>query len=134
MSNCRETSKNKEFIFEEKRSKLTLKNSNEVYSTKIKVDGCEIKGDTKRCDFMLTTDKLEIYIELKGTDISKAIIQIESTIGKLGSNNSIPERKAYIICTRVPLASTEIQILALKLKKNFNANLIVKSSPYTDKY
>jgi hypothetical protein len=132
MENCRTKSCQKLFVFEEKRSKLTLENVKEVESEIIKVDGCEISDQTARCDYLLTTEQLEMYVELKGQDINHAIIQIESTIERLSTGNRA--KRAYIICARVPMASPELQMLALQAKKRLNYALIVKSSGFRDKY
>jgi hypothetical protein len=137
MENFRVTSRQKIFTFEEERtkSKLTLKNKDEVESVKITVDGGEIKGNkTKKCDFLHLAKDIEMYIELKGEDIKKAIEQIERTINLLSNDKRKQSKRSYIICTRSPLASTEIQNYQRKFKKDFNANLIVRTSPYIDTY
>jgi hypothetical protein len=69
MAICRRNSNKKLFIYEEKRSKLTLENTNEVKSTSIIVDGCEINDHTIRCDFMHVAKNFERYIVLKGQDL-----------------------------------------------------------------
>ncbi len=54
----------------------------------IKVDGCVFtKKDGIKCDYLLGVEskKKLFYIELKGTDIIKAIEQIETTISKTKS-------------------------------------------------
>jgi hypothetical protein len=96
------------------------------------VDGCEITDHTTRCDYLLTTEQLEMYVELQGQDIDHAIVQIESTIERLSTGNRV--KRAYIICTRVPMASPKLQALALQAKKRLNYALIVKSSGFRDKY
>ena len=132
--NCRTESSQKIFMFEENKSKLTLENIDQVKSTKIIVDGCEINDKTIRCDYMLIAKGLEFYIELKGQDLAHAINQIKATIKRLSDNFKIKNKKAYIICTRSPLSSTQIQNIKFDLLKNFNSDLQVKSSPYKDKY
>ncbi|TWV96212.1 hypothetical protein [Chitinophaga pinensis] len=133
MKNCRLTSKNKIFTFEEQRSKLILKNRDEVESVKIHVDGCEI-NEGLRCDYLHLAKEIEFYIELKGQDLHHAIKQLKQTINKLGTKNKEQQRVCYIICTRSPLASTEIQEFAREFRRNYNSRLVIKSSPYTDSY
>lgn len=134
MENCRKTSNNKVFTFKENRSSLTLLNKDEVPSMTILVDGCEIKGDQIRCDYMHIAKETEIYIELKGQDLTHAMDQIEKTMGLLSTDKKKQKKISYIICTRSPLSSTEIQIFGRKFKERFNSKLVIKSSPFTDSY
>jgi len=134
MAICRRNSNKKLFIYEEKRSKLTLENTNEVKSTSIIVDGCEINDHTIRCDFMHVAKNVERYIELKGQDLEHAINQLKATILRLSSNSKSQPKISYIICTRSPLSSAEIQNYKLEFKKKFNSQLQIKSSPHFEKY
>lgn len=131
---CRTDSSQKLFTFEEKKSKLTLENVDQVISTKILVDGCEINDETIRCDYMLLAKGIEFYIELKGQDLVHAINQIKATIKRLSADVKSKNKKAYIICTRSPLSSTQIQNIKFDLLKNYNSDLQIKSTPYKDKY
>ena len=134
MANCRTTSKNKVFTYKEKRSSLTLYNNDEVLSEKIVVDGCEINDDDIKCDFMHIAKGVEMYIELKGQDLLHAMKQIERTIRLLSFNIKTQEKISYIICTRSPLISTEIQAYDREFRKKYNSKLIIKSSPHTAHY
>jgi len=133
MANCRLTSKNKIFTFKEQRSELVLKNTDEVNSTKVHVDGCEITNGL-RCDYLHLAKEIEFYIELKGQDLFHAMKQLESTINVLSTKNKQQKRVCYIICTRSPLFSTQIQEYDRRFRKKFNSKLVIKSSPYTDAY
>jgi len=134
MKKCRTTSKNKIFIFSEKRSHLTLKNADAVKSTKILIDGCEINDDGIRCDYLHLAKDIEMYIELKGQDLVHAMNQIKRTIGLLGAQEKTQKRICYIICTRCPITSTQIQIYDRQFRSKFNSKLIIRSSPFTDTY
>ncbi len=134
MANCRTTSKNKIFTFKEQRSSLTLLNKDQVTSTKVHVDGCEIADGGIRCDYLHIAKEIEMYIELKGQDLIHAMDQIERTIGLLSSDPKKCIKISYIICTRSPLTSTEIQIYERQFRAKFNSKLIIKSSPFTDTY
>lgn len=131
---CKTESSQKLFVFEEKKSKLTLENVDEVTSTKILVDGCEINDESIRCDYMLLAKGIEFYIELKGQDLAHAVNQIKATIKRLSNDLKNKNKKSYIICTRSPLSSTQIQNIKFDLLKNFNSDLQIKSSPYKEKY
>lgn len=134
MAKCKTTSKNKIFVFSEQRSQLTLINKDQVTSTKIHVDGCAIDDDGVRCDYLHLAKEIEIYIELKGQDLNHAMHQIKRTIALLGSTSNGQRRISYIICTRSPLTSTEIQGYVREFRAKYNSKLIIKSSPYTDSY
>jgi hypothetical protein len=134
MENCSVTSKNKVFTFKEQRSELTLKNIDEVESTKVHVDGCEINDTGLRCDYLHLAKDVEFYIELKGQDLEHAMKQLERTIALLGVKNKNQKRVCYIICTRSPLTSTEIQQYDRQFRAKYNSKLVIKSSPYTDSY
>lgn len=133
MKNCRNTSKQKIFVFEEKSSKLSLVNTKQIQATKVYVDGCEISDNGLRCDFMLLAQGFEYFIELKGQDILHAIKQIKRTIHLLG-NQKAKGRISYIICSRSPLTSTEIQSYDRELRKDYQSRLVVKSSPHIDNF
>lgn len=133
MENCRTTSCQRIFTFEERRSRLTLINQDGAESIKITVDGCAIK-DGIRCDFLHIAKEIEMYIELKGQDIEHAIQQIETTMRRLSANFRTSPKTSYIICTRSPLSSTEIQHHARQFRSKYNSRLVIKSSPFTDSY
>ena len=84
--NCEEKSKKQVFIFCENRSKLTLENKDRVESTKILVDGCKIKGENIRCDYLHIAKGIEMFIELKGQDIKHAMKQIIRSMEILSDN------------------------------------------------
>lgn len=108
----------------EKRSSMTFLNPSCSKIRKITVDGCVIT-DGPRCDYLLLNcDDTEHYVELKGHDIKRAFNQIEETIKQIGENTN--KRKAFIICTRSPLSSPEIQNMQKRLKKQHQASLVVK--------
>lgn len=131
---CRSKSKQKLFVFEENRSKLTLENKNLIDSETIKVDGCEINDESIRCDFLHIANEIEFFIELKGQDIEHALNQIKTTIKRLSKNIKKSQKKSYVICTRSPLTTSEIQNHKYYFRKNYNSELIVKSSPCKDSY
>jgi hypothetical protein len=134
MEACRTTSKNKIFKFKENRSELTLVNTDQVDSIHVVVDGCEITDNGMKCDYLHIAKGIEIYIELKGQDLTRAIKQIERTMAILSANVQKQPKISYIICTRSPLASTEIQTYDRMFRQKYNSKLIVKSSPFQDKY
>lgn len=77
---------------------------------KIKIDGCvEPKGGSSlRCDFMIISqnETIELYIELKGKKISRAVEQIISTINNHGLKTA--KKYAAIASTSVPQKGTGV--------------------------
>ena len=110
----------------ENKSTFTLKNPNKRTINKSKIDGCKITSGI-RCDwhFEDATSQQEIFVELKGTDISHAYSQIETTINSISKN--IKTNRAFIVCSRCPMIDTKIQILKLKARKK-NTKLVIKSA------
>ena len=115
--------------FEEKKSVIKFNNPQRLTYKMVAVDGCALKEGVK-CDKLLCSadEQEERYVELKGQDIKHAIEQLAATILKLGEFNS--HRYAYVSCTKVaPRIRTDIQTAQLRFKKDFNATLLVKTSP-----
>ena len=84
-----------------------------------------------RCDFMMEivdsryNGIREYYIELKGTDLTKALDQILAT-EKILAKQRVGLKKGFIICNRSPESSTENQKLKLIARKK-NIELTIKS-------
>ena len=131
---CRKNSNQKIFSFKENKSILTLVNVNQAKSECVHVDGCEINDTGIRCDFLHLAKGIEMYIELKGQDLVHAMNQIHRTMSILSSDVKKQPKISYIICTRSPLTSTEIQGYSRKFKELYNSKLVIKSSPHTDNY
>jgi hypothetical protein len=115
--------------FEENKSVVKFNNPKRLTYKMVAVDGCALTEGVK-CDNLLCSadEQEERFVELKGQNIKHAIEQLATTIVKLGEFNS--RRYAYVSCTKVaPLIRTDIQAALLRFKKDFNATLLVKTSP-----
>jgi hypothetical protein len=111
------------------RSQLVISNPDRDEITIIKVDGCEIVDNaTPRCDFAIDphTD-LEIYVELKGSDVKHAIEQLESTISIISSNPKLARKLCIVVSTRVPRQGTNIQTLQRRFMLRYRATLRIKN-------
>jgi hypothetical protein len=126
---CVSTVNRKREVFRENKSKLTLINTDESEAQRIIVDGCAIT-EGKKCDFMYIINDKEIYIELKGSDITKAFVQLEATINKLSTCAKSKKKISFVICTKCPLAASDIMSYRKKFRANFNCDLLVKGSPF----
>jgi len=92
------------------------------------IDGCLIDDDNSRCDFLLLNCNKEIsyFIELKGSDLIKAIEQIDRSIDILHKDFITYSVEARVVLTRVnttDLKSTKLVRLENKLK-NLKGKLI----------
>jgi hypothetical protein len=75
-----------ECVAEEAGKKYVLYNKSKNIVRKVKVDGCFPQGQNeKTCDYLMTIEKIQraIFIELKGGGLTKAVKQLNSTIGYL---------------------------------------------------
>ena len=130
LDKCSEKISHKNILIEEKKSsKIIFTNENSTEVTKVQVDGClDIQGI--KCDWLLIINEpyIEIYIELKGSDVEHAFAQIENTMKIVSKNYKTVLKYCYIITTRCPITSTQIQVKAKSFKKNYNAVLKVKKT------
>jgi hypothetical protein len=126
---CVEEVNDNRIVFKENKSKLTLVNDRKLNCKRIKVDGCQIDDELK-CDWALFNDEVECYIELKGQDIKHAFKQIIATMEKLSVQPRSAPKMCFVICTRSPLATAEIQDMQLRFKRDYNSKLLVRSKEY----
>ncbi len=126
---CEERSSDTKIVLKENKSKITFLNPNQDEILIIKVDGCVISdNETLRCDYaLIPSDAVEIYVELKGSDIAQAVKQIESTINLLSENPQKIKKLCFVVSTRVPQQTTSIQQLKIQFKKKFNASFQIKN-------
>ncbi|BAZ83335.1 hypothetical protein PN497_20390 [Sphaerospermopsis kisseleviana CS-549] len=130
LDKCSEKITHKNILIEEKKSsKIIFSNENLIEVEKIQVDGClDIQG--VKCDWLLVINEpyLEIYIELKGSDVEHAFTQIENTIKLISQDYKNVRKYCYIITSRCPMSSAQIQIKAKSFKSKYNAILKIKKT------
>lgn len=115
--------------FQELRSIIKFHNSQRSLYKKVKVDGGALHEGAK-CDNMLCSadEHEERYIELKGSDIPHAIVQLRTTILKLGEHDG--NRHSYVVCTKVaPRITTAIQKAKVEFRKRLKSDLQIKETP-----
>lgn len=130
---CQENNSNSKIPLEEYKSKITFLNPDRITVIKIKVDNCVIRDKkTLRCDYaLIPSSDIEVYIELKGSDLNHAFKQIESTIRGLSDNPTKLKKVCFIIVTSIPPTPiSRIQNQKKHFKKIFNADLHVQKTPY----
>lgn len=122
------------------RSKMIFENEKQELVKVVEVDDCEIKAG-KRCDFLLlhpvkkkskNIDN-EYFVELKGKAVKHGCEQLEASINRLSENAKKKPKHAFIISSKSPLSSTEIQKIQRRFKKELNTKLIIRNKQYTFK-
>jgi len=118
IDNCNSASQNKIVSVSENKRKFMVNNKSLFTINKVTVDDCYITSGLK-CDFLFEVIDEELkevfYVELKGSDISHGIQQLEATVKHCLSIHKTVPRSCFIVASRVPKASTSTQ----KSKKEF---------------
>lgn len=127
--NCITIHKKPIFVISENRSRVDFTNPQLKVINEVKIDDCIIISGV-RCDYLLDIpcSGLSILIELKGRNVKHAISQIEASHNHL--SNQLGMNIIWIVSSkRCPIIASDLQIAALKIKRMYNAVLIVKNSP-----
>lgn len=126
---CREDRNESKIKLSDRKSTAAIFNNpeREVYCA-IKIDGCVVNNDTS-CDWALVKNGVGVIaVELKGSDITHAVEQIEATLSMLKQNGYERAKMAgLVICKRNPCFDTTIARLQLRIAKKFCAPLKVKT-------
>jgi len=135
---CETRVNNKKILLKDKRSKSNIKmyflNKKQSYIRKIAIDGCVLEQETS-CDFLMIPIDIDVeyLIELKGHNIEQALKQLKATIEKVSKDKKKQYKLCFIITTRSPITSAEIQNYQKQFKRQYNSKLIVKESGYEHK-
>ena len=110
----------KEIISREKLNRHIAKNNDNCLARQLRIDGYVITENIKKCDYLvLNDDKCAAYfIELKGSDITGAIEQIEQTVKKLEKDLRGYDKKLRIVYSGKVISGS----IAEWKKKNRNAD------------
>lgn len=85
-----------------------------------RVDGCMIKSEQKKCDFLFIVDsELAIFVELKGQDRTRALYQIIESAETLNSKDFQGEVQSFIVTSSTPKADTKYQVATRRLEARF---------------
>jgi hypothetical protein len=113
-----------------KETVFRLVNLNKKKVDKYIVDDCLLKRLTKneKCDylFQIDIDKIIYLIECKGSDILKAINQIESTLKILKDSIHENKIKGRIVSTKVYSPDIRTQSY-LRLREKLDGDLLIKN-------
>ena len=86
-----------------------------------KVDGCLLRPDGKKCDYLFLYSDRALLVELKGRDRNRALLQLIEAAEALGSESFDGKVEAYIVTSKVPRADTKYQSNILRLKRRYRA-------------
>jgi len=122
ISTCNKITTKKIVVVSENKRKFRIKNNSLYTINEVEVDGCYIKVGLK-CDFLFELSKKTIekvfYVELKGSDVTHGIEQLESTMNTCKAIHSGFDKECYIVASKVPSSGTSSQILKKQfIKKN----------------
>ncbi len=118
-------------------TKYIYENDSSDTLSKYRVDGCLINDDDSKCDYLMLncTKKVLYFVELKGSDLIKAVRQIDRSINILHKDFKDYSVEARIVLTRVnttALKSSKLIRLERKLKE-LNGKLIKRTEQFTEK-
>jgi hypothetical protein len=118
-----------------KKTEFIMKNKSRKLVWKYIVDECLLisKRNEEKCDFLfdIREEKIAYFIECKGSDVLKAVKQIDSTVSILRLSFTDYILKGRIISTKV--YSPDIRTSQyIKLREKLNGNLETKNITLTE--
>ncbi len=130
---CETVTRDPRIVLEERNSKIVFRNEQRQSVRKIHIDGCRIKDNGLRCDYLLiVVSGTEYYVELKGGDVDHAVRQLERTIQMVSQDRRALLKHCFVISTRCPIQTPKIQQLQLKFKREYNSTLKIKNVSHTE--
>lgn len=128
-----ETKVSKVKVSEKGKQAVFLNPKNETFIT-TKVDGCLIEASTA-CDWLVTKNNIgSVLVELKGCDVSHALVQVKESLEKLKKKGMLqPKSAALIVCKNPPnhpAFNSKLQRIKQELSKKYRAPLHVISGNY----
>lgn len=128
---CTTVENGSKIVVQDNRSSFALINKNKIEVEKIQIDGCLITGEAERCDWLLVAKcsegEIAYFVELKGSDLDKAISQLGNTLKATQNRYKSAQRKCYAVTTRVPKYGPSVQMLVSEFYKKYAVLLIVKN-------
>ncbi|MFN4257428.1 MAG: hypothetical protein ACK4Q5_20705 [Saprospiraceae bacterium] len=106
---------------------------------RVKIDGCVVpkEADVERCDYLFhRCETGDVYfVELKGKDVEKGIAQIAASVAMLRPILQFGKEQifGFVIVSRNPIRSAEMQVLGNEFRKKIGAKLEVHSREWTHK-
>lgn len=101
--------------------------------SKVEVDGCVVTDNSLRCDYLFEVDApmaKVIYLELKGKDVDRAYAQLCATMDRFAARHRGISKDCHIVASRVPKAGPKVQVMKVKMLKNYQARLFVNTTKH----
>lgn len=134
--NCEQVLKKKIHVLEDKKNKskatVRLENKAQIKFTVIDFDNCVMKN-TKACDYVVTTDKRAIYVELKKSDVREGHRQIIHAADFYKNDHKNINKTGIISFTGKPKETSFIQSQKRSLMLKRKLEMICDRSPVTHK-
>ena len=109
---------------------IIFTNSARGLCQRIQVDGCAITEGIRCDNLLIDWNNNEYFVELKGSDVAKAIEQIMATIPRLHQAGA--NVRAFIVSTNCsPCYLTKLQRAQKQLNKLYSATLTVRERRLT---
>ena len=110
--------------------KFTLNNATTFLKVQIDGDVLPLNDKATRCDFLLFKEEnskrlIEIFVELKGTDVPKALEQLEGSIQMFGKSSN--QYAMAVVTKMIPNTAIQRKINDLTKKKKVKLHIKVKS-------
>ena len=134
---CRSIETNSKIVREHNGRSVTVSNASYKEIAVVQVDGCLINDSSKRCDwlFEIPIGKKLVsgveavkLVELKGSNVSKAFAQLESTLGHaaIASIRSLVDH-CFIASKVSPSLNTTVQIEKQRFMQTYGLQVTVKT-------
>ena len=129
MTDCVIKTSDKRIVLAELGKSMCILNEDEEVLEVGTVDGCLVR-EGRRCDRMVSSEAFTIFVELKGCDVDHACQQLLDTVSNPKLRNWTRSRRLgfVIICSKYPKHDTKIQLAKNRIKKAYNARLVVKQN------
>ena len=119
-AHCVEMRSDSLIVFSENKSKITFENPDHNTYRAIQVDGCVFSdADGHKCDNLLESEEYadQYFVELKGSDSSKAVEQLKETIDKMPPRLAGAKRMAFAVFSNTcPKNDTKRQAIEKSFK------------------
>lgn len=127
---CSTTTTDSKVVVQENKSRFEVQNNSRLTLRKVQVDGCLIKDNSQKCDWIIEVDdqvKRALYIELKGCDVDKAISQLKSTLVHTRTRYLRYKKECFAVTTRIPKHGPSIRKKCLEFHKQTKVTLSIKN-------
>jgi hypothetical protein len=132
---CEVKSDRLNFVATGAKTECRFSNENGKVISKYIVDDCllRIRRREEKCDYLFTIDDLNsaYFIECKGSDVLKAVRQIQSSINIMEADLTGYILKGRIVSTKVYSPDLRTQAYT-KLRERLRGDLVVKNRIFTE--